>query len=144
MANTNQISIIVASRNRPVHLKNLLNSLIETNNVPDELVLVDNDSDPKFEYEKIASSYQDKLPVKYVLEKKLGPNHARNSGLQNASHELIVFVDDDCEVTQNWLSGLVTPLIEDDRIGAVGGKIVPKYEKSFLNLFYHLINYYIQ
>lgn len=138
------ISIVVASRNRPKHLTNLFNSLIKTNSIPDEVILVDNDSDQMHCYPEIVEKFKEKLPVKYYIEKKLGPNHARNYGVEVATGEIIVFVDDDCEVQAGWLANLVAPIINDENIGAVGGKIIPKYNKSFLDLFYHLINFYIQ
>ncbi|MEK6951271.1 MAG: glycosyltransferase family 2 protein [Nanoarchaeota archaeon] len=50
----------------------------------------------------------------------------RNQGLRAAQGELIVFIDDDCWVQEQWLDSLVRPLLQDQTLLAVtGGTRVP-------------------
>lgn len=53
-----------------------------------------------------------------------GFGHARNVGLREASGELVVFVDDDCEVETGWLEALVAPFAEDPRVLGVAGAVL--------------------
>jgi GT2 family glycosyltransferase len=51
---------------------------------------------------------------------------ARNLALQNATGELLVFLDDDCMITEGWLDRLLEPFADDSVIGVQGGVTVPK------------------
>lgn len=54
-----------------------------------------------------------------------GFGFARNVGVARAKAEIVVFVDDDCEVGANWLSALTLPLRSDPRLlGAAGAVLV--------------------
>jgi len=67
--------------------------------------------------------------VKYAPHpvRNLGIAFARNLALENASHDLIVFVDDDCRVAPDWLGKLVRPLVENPEVlGVQGGVTVPE------------------
>ncbi len=55
-----------------------------------------------------------------------GMAFARNTALEHARHDMIVFVDDDCRVRADWLSTLVAPVLRDNTLmGAQGGVTVP-------------------
>lgn len=43
------------------------------------------------------------LPLKYHLETRIGIAHARNSAVRHASGDVLIFVDDDCVVSDEWL-----------------------------------------
>ena len=49
---------------------------------------------------------------------------ARNTGIEFASGEVIVFLDDDAAATADWLERLIAPY-DNERVGAVGGKPLP-------------------
>jgi len=52
---------------------------------------------------------------------------ARNLALEHATGDIIVFVDDDCELTDGWLRKLTRPIVEDATIvGSQGGVTVPR------------------
>ena len=61
------------------------------------------------------------LSFKYVAVEphQLGYGYPRNIALAAASHELVAFLDDDCEAAPNWLSELVGALA-DDSAGVAG------------------------
>ncbi|MBD3390858.1 MAG: glycosyltransferase [Chitinivibrionales bacterium] len=61
--------------------------------------------------------------VRYVPvpETDRGYGYARNQALVHATADIVAFTDDDCVVDAAWLRHLVRPLLEDDRIMAVGG-----------------------
>jgi len=66
--------------------------------------------------------------VKYVSHPRAGRGigYARNLALKHASGSILVFVDDDCKVSQGWLEKLAQPLLADDGVlGVQGGVTVP-------------------
>jgi len=48
----------------------------------------------------------------------------RNMGVEQASGEVIAFIDADCEAPRNWISSGVRELLADNHVGAIGGCIL--------------------
>ncbi|MFC1542419.1 glycosyltransferase [Pseudomonadota bacterium] len=63
----------------------------------------------------------------YLPHPKLdkGIAFARNMTVRHASHDLLVFIDDDCRVGSDWLSRLVAPFEDQAVLGVQGGVTVP-------------------
>lgn len=60
----------------------------------------------------------------------MGLNVARNTGVERSSGELVVFVDDDVEVSRGWLPALLTAAREHPEIEVFTGPIRPRLEGS--------------
>ncbi|WP_446215623.1 glycosyltransferase family 2 protein [Micromonospora sp. IBHARD004] len=58
-----------------------------------------------------------------------GLSAARNTGLAQASGEIVAFLDDDAEAEPDWLARLL-PHYRDERVLAVGGHAVPAWEEK--------------
>ena len=56
-----------------------------------------------------------------------GLSGARNTGLDLASGDLVVFLDDDAEADAGWLAALVAPYVSDDVMGT-GGRVLAVWE----------------
>lgn len=96
-----KVSVIIPTKNRQEYLKKNLNALVNQTVAPDEVIVADNGSTDNTK--KIISSFKDKLPIKYLLVKKSGVTHARNNAVKKATHEIVAFLDDDCEAKNNWI-----------------------------------------
>jgi len=115
--NSNLVSIAICSRNRRKHLVNLIHSLkTMTTNYRFEIVVVEETDNP-WQVDG----------VQYIPHgvKNYGIAHARNLALSNASGEIIVFIDDDCSIHDNWLNSLLEPFADDSVTGVQGGVTVP-------------------
>ena len=121
MANDLTISVVIITRNRAEWLRSALESLTRQSRQADEVVVVDNNSQDNTR--EIIYSFDDRLNIKYVYEPTLGIPYARNSGIRNASGDIIASIDDDCEADEDWLKYIELPFIRDPDIGAVGGEI---------------------
>ncbi len=93
------ISTIICTRNRADSLTNTLASVLAED--PAEVVIIDQSDDGATEA-LVKSIGDDRL--KYVFSSVAGLSKAYNTGIQNATSELLAFTDDDCVVPQGWLS----------------------------------------
>lgn len=99
-------------------IKALLESLLEVHYSKEkiDIVIVDGNSTDKTR--DIVAKY----PVELLIEKKEGPNVARNTGFKHTDGEIIVFTDADCIVPKNWIKKTVENF-RNSKIGCVGGNV---------------------
>lgn len=92
------ITVIIPTLNRPVGLKNLVNSIIEfpETNQPNQIIIVDQ-SDvhiPLF----VPNSY---IQFKHIMLERKSLTKARNIGLQYAINDIVVYCDDDINLNND-------------------------------------------
>ncbi len=122
-------SIVIASYNRARLLGETLDNLQQQRvlesckNGRCELVIIDNNSTD--DTSSVAESYAARLDnTKVYFEPRQGLSHARNKGVEVAAGKIVVFLDDDVEVAEDWLVQLLKPF-DDPHVGVVGGKVLP-------------------
>ena len=109
------ISVVIPTFNRAEILREALISLAKQTRLPEEVVIVDNNSSDNTK--EVAESFSPQLNIKYVMERTQGTSTARNTGIKSASGDIIAFIDDDCLADREWLRYLELPFL---RVG--GGK----------------------
>ena len=121
-----RVSVIVASYNGAGTLDACLESL-KTVRYPDyEVILVDDGSSDNTG--EIAARYS---WVKYIRHpKNKGLSVARNTGLDAATGEIVVYTDADCRVSEYWLTYLVDRLLHSDCVGVGGPNYLPPEDSS--------------
>lgn len=90
-----------------------------------ELVLVDNNSNNGFR-SQIGLSWHPN--GKIIKEPKPGLTPARITGVRAAQSEVIVCVDDDNVLREDYLQNSLQFMNDHPEVGAVGGKSIPTYE----------------
>lgn len=120
------LSVVLCTYNRCQLLIKAMSSLSEQR-LPEgmtwELIVVDNNSSDQTR--QVVEQYaraQSSLRVKYCYEQRQGLSSARNTGIQNASGEVIAFMDDDVTLDADCLRYLTASLFDGSWSGA-GGKI---------------------
>lgn len=99
-----------------------------------ELIIIDNNS-----FQKVEIDLQWHQNGKIISENKQGLSYARLCGFANAKGELIVMVDDDNILDENYLTNCLNIFNENTTIGAAGGKSLPEFEITppcWVNEFY--------
>lgn len=104
------ISIIIATKGREDFLQSLLASIRRQSFRDYEVLIVSPDP--------ITS---DGPEIKVILQRGEGLANARNLGLREARGEIILFLDDDVELQDNYLSGLNNIMREHPEIAGTGG-----------------------
>jgi len=123
------ISVVICSHNpRPPYLRRVLDGL-KAQSLPKtqwELLLIDNASQQRLSDAWDLSWHPN---ARHVHEEKLGLSHARERGMREASAEIIVFVDDDNVLDQNYLAEAARIGHEWPQLGVWGcGSAVPEFE----------------
>jgi glycosyltransferase involved in cell wall biosynthesis len=86
-----------------------------------EILVVDNAPSDEQTRELIATL----AGVRYVREPKAGLDFARNRALQEATSEIIAYLDDDVTVDRQWLNGLIEAWAENPDAAAFTGLVLP-------------------
>lgn len=131
MQNDLKADIVIATYNRSrllgETLANLSNHIKERSGVS-TLVVNNNSSD---DTQAVAESFSGQLSsFRTVQELQQGLSYARNHGIRAATGDVLVFLDDDVEVDENWLDELLAPF-SDPGVAVVGGKVLPFGMKEF-------------
>ena len=95
-----QISVVIASKDRPEFLEALLATLrpqIEKLQGQGEIIVVDDGSTPPYD----PATFPD---VTFLRTLGIGPARARNFGVQHSTGEIILFTDDDVALQAGWVS----------------------------------------
>jgi GT2 family glycosyltransferase len=114
------VSVLISTKDRRDLLDQTLASLAGLDYPRDrlEIVVVEETDNPR------------PLPgMRYVPipREHRGFGYTRNVALAQATHEIVVFTDDDCLVDSRWLRELIAPLLSDESIvGVAGAVLVPK------------------
>jgi glycosyltransferase involved in cell wall biosynthesis len=120
------MTVIIATRNRAQLLRGALESMthLDLEGISAEIVVVDNDSSD--DTKGVIESFRGRLPVRYLLERQPGQNHARNRALREVElGRLVVFTDDDVEVDPEWLKEIRAATERWPQHSVFGGKIRP-------------------
>ena len=90
-----------------------------------ELIVIDNASNEPLAG-RIDLSWHPAARI--IREGKLGLSHARVRSYHEARGELILYVDDDNILGPAYLNEVVAAFVADPQLGAVGGRVLPRYE----------------
>lgn len=117
---TSNISIIIPTMNRNETLKETISSLVSSQVLPLELIIVDQSNTPGMA-EDIQNCLKN-LPfaVKYTHLEKPSLTIARNVGAEMASGNVLVCMDDDVTVPQKVL-GNIEKIFSDEKVAIIAG-----------------------
>ena len=120
-----RISIVIVSHDLHEYLERCIIQ-IEGNterHLLEDIVIVDNGSQKKYRLEELRELTS--FPVSLVrLLKNTSYSRANNRGVESARGYYICFMNNDIEVLSGWLTPLYEIINGDEKIGAVGPKMI--------------------
>ena len=123
-------SIIIPVFNRPDEIKELLDSLLQTDYKEDfEVVIVEDGS--SLTCENTIDLFKSKLNVAYYNKENTGPGDSRNFGMKKAKGEYFLIFDSDCIIPKNYLTE-VSSQLKQEYVDCFGGP--DRAMASFSNL----------
>src|SRR5690606_679379 len=111
-------SVIIPVYNRPLEVKELLQSLLEQDYREFEVIVVEDGS--TVPCRDLVQSFQDKLHVTYLMQPNQGQGFARNYGMNRARGDYFVLFDSDCLVPGHYLKTLKRA-IRERKLDSHGG-----------------------
>ncbi len=129
------LSVVIPTTNRPDSLIRLVASLQQqtlTTETYEVLIVYNTESD------KETSPFNGSFVVKLLCAPKPGVNHARNHGARHARGNVILFLDDDCEVVDpSFLQKHFDYHQLNPELVALGGPYLLKHRASLWDQVYH-------
>jgi glycosyltransferase involved in cell wall biosynthesis len=112
------LSVIIPVYNRPIEIKELLESLVDQRYKNFEVIIIeDGSSDP---CKSAAESFSEQLDVRYFYKENSGQGFSRNAGFEKAKGEYFVIFDSDCLVPPHYFE-TVNRQLQSDWLDAYGG-----------------------
>ncbi|WP_194976894.1 glycosyltransferase [Aquiflexum lacus] len=128
-------SVIIPVYNRPLEIRELLESLTNQSYKDFEVIIVEDGS--VFPCADIIPLFKEKFKVSYYFIENIGQGFARNFGMEKATGEYFVLFDSDCIIPPDYFS-ILNAAIKHRNLDAHGG---PDDAGSGFSNFQKAINY---
>lgn len=115
------VSVIIPTRNRYDYLELLLNDLNKQSVSVFEILVIDQSDEKK----KISGCIQ-------ICTDTIGPCVSRNLGVAKSRGDILVFLDDDARINNNFIKEITFPIV-NRQFGAVAGAICDAQGNYLLN-----------
>ncbi len=116
-------SLIICSRNRPKMLLQTIESVLEGDEVPREIVVIDQSNERNTEVKHLKTKRP--TDIRYIWAQTVGLSRARNVGIVAAQHAMVAIIDDDMFVAPSWYGALIRALIDAGERAVVTGRVLP-------------------
>ena len=119
-----QFSIVIPTFNREKHLLNCLNSILNQNKLPIEVIVINNANHDKAKdiFDFVKSKFDEKkIDIFYFNNEENSGAIARNLGAEKAKGDLIAFLDDDVVLDKDYYYEIEKVFISNDKALGVQG-----------------------
>ena len=140
------ISIVIPTYNRPAVLECCLQAIAGQAFPRNRFEVIVVDDGGTFSLDQILGPYREKFSLRLIHQTNSGPASARNRGAKEAAGQLLVFTDDDCFPSADWLTQLAERHVQAPDC-AVGGETRNALENNIYStasqlLVSYLLTYY--
>jgi len=121
-------SLIIGSRDRPELLGDTVASVLMGDEVPAEIVIVDQSRVP---HRTLGSQTANRgCEIIYLNMKSGGVSRARNAGVAASKHDMLILIDDDIYVEGSWFTHIVGALKKGGTQTVISGQIRPYFSND--------------
>ena len=113
-------TLVVPTRNRPAMLRELVASVLRGDEVPDEIVVIDQSDAPPTRLDGVHG----RCRIRHLTSTVPGLARAKNDGLAAASHPIVAYADDDMFADPRWWGTLVRALVAAGDRAVVTGRVL--------------------
>ena len=121
-----KVSFITTVLNEAKTINDLLDSLQQQTQKPDEIIIIDAGSTDQTI--KLIKSHS--LKTKLIIKKGFNPSQARNFAIKQAKHSILALSDAGCRLDKHWLKRITQPF-KNKQVDAVAGFYLPDAKTVF-------------
>ncbi len=125
------ISVIIATRNRPLALRECLVSLGKCANTAHEIIIADQSDATDTAVQKYIRAHP---KIRYYTLKSKGKSRALNFILPKAKGDIVALTDDDCIASPTWLASITYFFNSHGDTSGVFGKVLPFQPQKHKNM----------
>ncbi len=118
------VSVVIATKGRPLALERCLPTLLDQTHAAFEIVVVENGTTGDALTTMLDRRFPMEERIRYFRETEAGTSLARNRGIAEARGSIVAFTDDDVLADPNWLKALVAAFSRHD-VECVTGLVIP-------------------
>jgi GT2 family glycosyltransferase len=119
-----EISVAIATRDRPQSLGRCLESLQASRVLPREVVVADQSSGPASRH-AVERADDPQLPMRWVDGDAHGLAGAQGTAFRHAAADLVAVLDDDCVADPGWIETIERAFAADPELALVCGRVEP-------------------
>lgn len=124
-ASTTPVTVVVCTRDRPDQLEPAVRAVLANTYSEFELVVVDQ-SEAEQSAQLLQALANDDRRLRIVRDRGgRGASRARNLGAREARTDILVFTDDDCVPSPDWVATMFRVMAEDPIAGIAYGTVIP-------------------
>lgn len=116
-------SLIISSRNRPRLLRDAVRSVLNAEQIPAEVVVIDQSDVRHPDLDRLTTDRS--CDIRYIWTDQRGTSRGRNMGIGVARHPILAFIDDDCLAAPTWFESITRALARAGDRAVVTGQVVP-------------------
>ena len=121
---TANLTVAIATRNRPEALGNCLDALLMGAQLPAEIVVVDQ-SEGEATRQAVDARQSTEVTLRYVRHLGQGLGAAQNLAVAHAAGPIVAVTDDDCVPALDWVAGIAQLFSRPGGIDVVTGRVLP-------------------
>jgi GT2 family glycosyltransferase len=118
-------TLIIASRDRPKLLGDTVESVLEGDSIPAEIIIIDQSRNPHPTLSALNTGGDN--VIRYMNVTSKGLSRGRNEGIAAARYDMLAIIDDDMYVDLGWFAHLMDALSEGGPQTAVSGQVQPYF-----------------
>jgi GT2 family glycosyltransferase len=119
-----QVSVAIATLDRPETLARCLDALLSGAVLPAEVIVVDQSRDDASRA-VIEQRQSGTVPILYIRQQRRGLSASRNAALAQGSYPVVAVTDDDCVPDPGWVAAIERAFASPAAPHALGGKVLP-------------------
>ncbi|MHA1833452.1 MAG: glycosyltransferase family 2 protein [Candidatus Baldrarchaeia archaeon] len=128
-----RISVVIPTKNRFNNLVGVIRSLLAQSIRPNEIIIVD-DSDGEVyhkskKYLRNLKIENNEIKIFHLKGTGEGVNSARNLGVDKATGDIVLFLDDDVILGKDYIKAILEVYLRYPHVGGVGG-VIQNYPKT--------------
>jgi GT2 family glycosyltransferase len=123
MTQRSNLTVAIATLNRPEGLAFCLDALLLGDTLPGEVIVIDQSKAQNGS--PVITGRDSPVPLIYIHQQRLGLSASRNAAIERAAFPIIAFTDDDCIPDRGWVAAINRALVEAPEIDAVTGRVLP-------------------